>query len=98
MNATQTPAVTGTLANPGVRLYLRMADSAQASADKLHAMYMHLASHKDDEGDGNAIWDGFWSLKQDVHRLVLELRNRGGLLFFGSSAATAIAEQMREAA
>ena len=92
MNATQTPAVTGTLANPGVRLYLSMAASAQASADKLHAMYMHMAAHKDDEGDGNAIWDGFWSLKQDAHRLVLELRNRGGLLFFGSCAATAIAK------
>lgn len=89
---------TGTLANPGVRLYLCLADSAQASADKLYAMYMRMAAHKDDEGDGNAIWDGFWSLKQDAHRLVLELRNRGGLLFFGSCAATAIAERMGDAA
>ena len=94
MNATQTPAATGTLANPAVRLYLHMAASAQASADKLHAMYMHMAAHKDDEGDGNAIWDGYWSLKQDALRLVVELRNRGGLLFFGSCAATAIAKQM----
>ena len=98
MNATQTPAVTGTLANPGVRLYLRMAASAQASADKLHAMYMRMAAHKDDDADGNAIWDGYWSLKQDAHRLVLELRNRGGLLFFGSCAATAIAERRGDAA
>ena len=98
MNATQTPAATGTLANPAVRLYLSMAASAQASADKLHAMYMRMAAHKDDEGDGNAIWDGFWSLKQDAHRLVLELRNRGGLLFFGSCAATAIAERRGDAA
>ena len=98
MNATQTPAATGTLANPAARLYLRMAARAQASADKLHAMYMRMAAHKDDEGDGNAIWDGFWSLKQDAHRLVFELRNRGGLLFFGSCAATAIAKQMGEAA
>lgn len=98
MTATQTPAATGTLANHGVRLYLSMAASAQASADKLHAMYMRMAAHKDDEGDGNAIWDGFWSLKQDAHRLVLELRNRGGLLFFGSCAATAIAERRGDAA
>ena len=98
MNATQTPAATGTLANPAVRLYLHMAASAQASADKLHAMYMHMAAHKDDEGDGNAIWDGYWSLKQDALRLVVELRNRGGLLFFGSCAATAIAKQMGGAA
>lgn len=92
------PVATGTLANPGVRLYLRMAASAQASADKLHAMYMRMAAHKDDDADSNAIWDGFWSLKQDAHRLVVELRNRGGLLFFGSCAATAIAKQMGEAA
>lgn len=98
MNATQTPAATGTLANPAVRLYLHVAASAQASADKLYAMYMRMAAHKDDEGDGNAIWDGYWSLKQDAHRLVVELRNRGGLLFFGSCAATAIAKQMGEAA
>ena len=98
MNATQTPAATGTLANPGVHLYLRLASSAQASADKLHAMYMRMAAHKDDEGDGNAIWDGYWSLKLDARRLVVDLSNAGGLLFFGSSAATAIAEQMREAA
>ena len=98
MNATQTPAATGTLANPVVRLYLRMAASAQASADKLHAMYMRMDAHKDGEGDGNAIWDGFWSLKQDALRLVVDLRNAGGLLFFGSCAATAIAKQMGEAA
>lgn len=99
MNTTKTPpAATGTLANPAVRLYLHVAASAQASADKLYAMYMRMAAHKDDEGDGNAIWDGYWSLKQDAHRLVVELRNRGGLLFFGSCAATAIAKQMGEAA
>ena len=98
MNATQTPAATGTLANPAVRLYLCLAASAQASADKLHAMYMRMDAHKDGEGDGNAIWDGFWSLKQDVHRLAMDLRNAGGLLFFGSCAATAIAKQMGEAA
>ena len=92
------PIATGTLANRSVRLYLSMAASAQASADKLHAMYMRMAAHKDDEGDGNAIWDGYWSLKQDAHRLVLELRNRGGLLFFGSCAATAIAERRGDAA
>ena len=99
MNTTKTPpAVTGTLANPGVRLYLRMAASAQASADKLHAMYMRMDAHKDGEDACNAIWDGYWSLKQDALRLVVELRNRGGLLFFGSCAATAIAKQMGEAA
>ena len=94
------PIATGTLANPAVRLYLRLASSAQASADKLYAMYMRMYAHKDGEGDGNAIWDGYWSLKQDAHRLVVELRNRGGLLFFGSCAATAIAiaKQMGEAA
>lgn len=92
------PIATGTLASPAVRLYLHMAASAQASADKLHAMYMRMAAHKDDDADSNAIWDGFWSLKQDAHRLVVELRNRGGLLFFGSCAATAIAKQMGEAA
>ena len=98
MNATQTPAATGTLANPAVRLYLRMAASAQASADKLHAMYMRMDAHKDGEDACNAIWDGFWSLKQDAHRLAMDLRNAGGLLFFGSCAATAIAKQMGEAA
>ena len=98
MNATQTPAATGTLANPAVRLYLHMAASAQASADKLHAMYMRMDHHKDGEDACNAIWDGFWSLKQDVHRLAMDLRNAGGLLFFGSCAATAIAKQMGEAA
>lgn len=98
MNRTTATNVSGTLANPGVRLYLHMAASAQASADKLYAMYMLMYAHKDGEGDGNAIWDGFWSLKQDAHRLVVELRNRGGLLFFGSCAATAIAKQMGEAA
>ena len=98
MNATQTPAATGTLANPGVRLYLRMAASAQASADKLHAMYMRMDHHKDGEDACNAIWDGYWSLKRDARRLVVDLCNAGGLLFFGSSAATAIAEQMRGAA
>lgn len=92
------PIATGTLANPAVRLYLRTAASAQASADKLHAMYMRMDHHKDGEDAGNAIWDGYWSLKQDAHRLVMELRNRGGLLFFGSCAATAIAKQMWEAA
>ena len=98
MNATQTPAATGTLANPAVRLYLHMAASAQASADKLHAMYMRMDAHKDGEDACNAIWDGFWSLKQDAHRLAMDLRNAGGLLFFGSCAATAIAKQMGEAA
>lgn len=98
MNATQTPAATGTLANPAVRLYLRLAASAQASADKLHAMYMRMDAHKDGEDACNAIWDGFWSLKQDAHRLAMDLRNAGGLLFFGSCAATAIAKQMGEAA
>ena len=100
MNTTKTPpAVTNTLTKPDVRLYLHMAASAQASADKLHAMYMRMAAHKDGEDDdGNAIWDGYWSLKQDALRLVVELRNRGGLLFFGSCAATAIAKQMGEAA
>lgn len=98
MNATQTPAVTGTLADSGVHLYLRLASSAQASADKLHAMYMRMDHHKDGEDACNAIWDGYWSLKRDARRLVVDLSNAGGLLFFGSSAATAIAEQMREAA
>ena len=98
MNATQTPAVTGTLANPGVHLYLRLAASAQASADKLHAMYMRMDHHKDGEDACNAIWDGYWSLKRDARRLVVDLRNAGGLLFFGSCAATAIAKQMGEAA
>ena len=88
----------GTLANPAVRLYLRMAASAQASADKLHAMYMRMDARKDGEDACSAIWDGYWSLKQDALRLVVELRKRGGLLFFGSCAATAIAEQMGEAA
>ena len=92
------PIATGTLANPAVRLYLRMAASAQASADKLHAMYMRINADKDGEDACNAIWDGYWSLKQDALRLVVELRNRGGLLFFGSCAATAIAKQMGEAA
>ena len=98
MNATQTPAATGTLANSAVLLYLRMAANAQASADKLHAMYMRMDHHKDGEDACNAIWDGYWSLKRDARRLVVDLSNAGGLLFFGSSAATAIAEQMREAA
>ena len=99
MNTTKTPpAATGTLANPGVHLYLRLASSAQASADKLHAMYMRMDHHKDGEDACNAIWDGYWSLKRDARRLVVDLSNAGGLLFFGSSAATAIAEQMREAA
>ena len=93
-----TPLPTGTIAIPAVRLYLRLAASAQASADKLHAMYMRMDAHKDGEDAGNAIWDGYWSLKQDALRLVVELRNRGGLLFFGSCAATAIAKQMGEAA
>lgn len=98
MNATQTPAATGTLADSGVHLYLRLASSAQASADKLHAMYMRMDAHKDGEDACSAIWDGFWSLKQDAHRLAMDLRNAGGLLFFGSCAATAIAKQMGEAA
>ena len=98
MNATQTPAATGTLANPAVRLYLRMASSAQASADKLHAMYMRMDHHKDGEDACNAIWDGYWSLKRDARRLVVDLSNAGGLLFFGSSAATAIAERRGDAA
>lgn len=98
MNATQTPAATGTLANPAVRLYLRLAASAQASADKLHAMYMRMDHHKDGEDACNAIWDGYWSLKRDARRLVVDLSNAGGLLFFGSCAATAIAKQMGEAA
>ena len=98
MNATQTPAATGTLAKPAVRLYLHMAASAQASSDKLHAMYMRMDHHKDGEDAGNAIWDGYWSLKQDVFRRAMDLRNAGGLLFFGSCAATAIAKQMGEAA
>lgn len=92
------PIATGTLANPAVCLYLRIADRAQASADKLHAMYMRMDHHKDGEDACNAIWDGFWSLKQDAQRLVVDLRNAGGLLFFGSCAATAIAKQMGEAA
>ena len=75
-----------------------MTDSAQASADKLLAMYMRMDAHKDGEDACNAIWDGFWSLKQDAHRLAMDLRNAGGLLFFGSCAATAIAKQMGEAA
>ena len=94
MNTTQTPAATGTLANPVVRLYLRMAASAQASADKLYAMYMRMDHHKDGEDAGNAIWDGFWSLKQDVHRLAMDLRNAGGLLFFGNPGAMAVAKQI----
>ena len=98
MNATQTPAATGTLANPAARLYLRMAARAQASADKLHAMYMRMDDHKDGEDACNAIWDGYWSLTQDAHRRAMDLRNAGGLLFFGSCAATAIAKQMGEAA
>ena len=88
----------GTLANPGVRLYLRMAASAQASADKLHAMYMRMDAHKDGEDACSAIWDGYWSLKQDARRRALDLRNAGGLLFFGSCAATAIAERRGDAA
>ena len=98
MNATQTPAATGTLADSGVHLYLRLASSAQASADKLHAMYMRMDHHKDGEDACNAIWDGYWSLKRDARRLVVDLSNAGGLLFFGSCAATAIAKQMGEAA
>ena len=98
MNATQTPAATGTLANPAVRLYLRLAASAQASADKLHAMYMRMDAHKDGEDACNAIWDGYWSLTQDAHRRAMDLRYHGGLLFLGNPAATAIAKQMGEAA
>ena len=98
MNATQTPAATGTLAIPAVRLYLRLAASDQASADKLHAMYMRMDAHKDGEDACSAIWDGYWSLKQDARRRAMDLRNAGGLLFFGSCAATAIAKQMGEAA
>ena len=98
MNATQTPAATGTLADSGVHLYLRLASSAQASADKLHAMYMRMDHHKDGEDACNAIWDGYWSLKRDARSLVVDLSNAGGLLFFGSCAATAIAKQMGEAA
>ena len=98
MNTATATNVSGTLANRGARLYLRMAASAQASADKLHAMYMRMDHHKDGEDACNAIWDGYWSLKRDARRLVVDLSNAGGLLFFGSSAATAIAEQMREAA
>ena len=88
------PIATGTLANPAVRLYLRMAASAQASADKLHAMYMRMDHHKDGEDACNAIWDGYWSLKQDAHRLVVDLRNAGGLLFFGNPGAIAVAKQI----
>ncbi len=98
MNRTTATNVSGTLANPGVRLYLSQASSAQASADKLYAMYKRMYAHKDGEDACNAIWDGYWSLKRDARRLVVDLSNAGGLLFFGSSAATAIAEQMREAA
>lgn len=98
MNRTTATNISGTLADSGVRLYLRMAASAQASADKLHAMYMRMDAHKDGEDACNAIWDGFWSLKQDAHRLAMDLRNAGGLLFFGSCAATAIAERMGDAA
>ena len=94
MNATQTPAATGTLANPAVRLYLRMAASAQASADKLHAMYMRMDAHKDGEDACNAIWDGYWSLKRDARRLVVDLSNAGGLLFFGNPGAMAVAKQI----
>ena len=94
MNATQTPAATGTLANPAVRLYLRMAASAQASADKLHAMFIRM----DDPADCDAIWFGRSALLDKRDRYITELRDRSGLLFFGSCAATAIAEQMGEAA
>lgn len=93
-----TPLPTGTIANPAVRLYLRLAANDQASADKLHAMYMRMDAHKDGEDACSAIWDGYWSLKQDARRRAMDLRNAGGLLFFGSCAATAIAKQMGEAA
>ena len=98
MNTATATNVSATIADPAVRLYLRLAASAQASADKLHAMYMRMDHHKDGEDACNAIWDGYWSLKQDAHRLAMDLRNAGGLLFFGSCAATAIAKQMGEAA
>ena len=85
---------TGTITKRFVAFYLAKAAQFTDNAARLHAMFLSM----DASADSDAIWDGYWSLKQDAHRLVMELRNRGGLLFFGSSAATAIAEQMREAA
>ena len=94
MNATQTPAATGTLARPGVTIYLHAAESAQANADRLHAMFIRM----DDPADCDAIWFGRSALLDKRDRYITELRDRSGLLFFGSCAATAIAKQMGEAA
>ena len=94
MNATQTPAATGTLADSGVHLYLRLASSAQANADRLHAMFIRM----DDPADCDAIWFGRSALLDKRDRYITELRDRSGLLFFGSCAATAIAERMGDAA
>ena len=94
MNATQTPAATGTLARKGVAMYLYVAESAQAKADRLHAMFIRM----DDTADCDAIWFGSRALLDKRDRYITELRDRSGLLFFGSCAATAIAKQMGEAA
>ena len=85
---------TGTIARKGVAMYLYGAESAQANADRLHAMFIRM----DDPADCDAIWFGRSALLDKRDRYITELRDRSGLLFFGSCAETAIAKQMGEAA
>ena len=57
-----------------------------------------LRIRMDDPADCDAIWFGRSALLDKRDRYITELRDRSGLLFFGSCAATTIAKQMGEAA
>lgn len=82
---TPTPSLT-----PSVSLYLLLADTAKTSADALYTFYM---SDKGSSEFAHHVWEGYYALKTDFEGLVRSLRDRGGLLFWGSPVALALANQ-----
>ena len=85
---------TGTITKRFVAFYLAKAAQFTDNAARLHAMFLSM----DASADSDAIWDGCCALQYKASQFVSDLRDCGGLLFWGSPAATAIAKQLGEAA
>lgn len=83
---------------PAVAMYLRLATSAQEASAELLRMFMALPAAQDGTPAADALWHGYKATRNEAIRFTEWLREYGGLLFFGQTAAHAIATSMEATA
>lgn len=84
------PLATGTIAQGYVAFYVEQQAKAQESSDQLYSLFAKRKCSPVRE----ALWDGYWSLRELAAHYAESLNRNGGLLFAGRPAAVRAAKDL----